>query len=34
MVLVLVEPIFMARVRFTKPGEKRWLSAEDIERSE
>ena len=29
MVLDLVQPISMARVRFTEPGEKRWLTEED-----
>ena len=29
MVLDFVEPIDMYRVRFTEPGEERWLVAED-----
>lgn len=33
-VLSFVKPIDMFRVRFTEPGEKRWLTAEDVERNE
>ena len=29
MVMALVDPIQMTRYRFTEPGQKRWLSAED-----